>query len=278
MIKNPGYMSEGLYRKILEDVANEDPNFDGKFCPYLMNEPFADKRIIDRIETAINILHNPLVEVSSNMELLTKERTDAFYKLVTEYPIRWVFAVSHHGINKETLERTMKINYEKTLKNFIYFIKKMDGIIPITIQNMAISKDSRFRFYSTRAVRRYIENIFEKYNLPTKNVRLSTLVFHNRAGNVKIDGWNYDKIVRRIDRNHRFDCWRLHNTLHVLWNGDVILCCMDYMNETCFGNLKSQTISEVFSSEKWKEIYEKATGLRESEENFICKRCMSPGG
>ena len=61
--KNPGVMSEKLYLKILNDVVELDNHFTGKLCPYMCNEPLADKDIVKRAKQATEILHNPYLEI-----------------------------------------------------------------------------------------------------------------------------------------------------------------------------------------------------------------------
>jgi len=53
---------------------------------------------------------------------------------------------------------------------------------------------------------------------------------------------------------------------------------MDYHRETVFGNLKKQTISEIFESDTYNNIFKQVQGDLESPDDFICKRCQSPGG
>lgn len=277
MIKNPGYMPEQLYDKILRNISKEDPDFNGVISPYLMNDPFADKNIVRRIEKLYKMLHDPTVEVSTNCELLDSDKINALVNLFSQKKSKMV--ISHHGIDKESLEKNMKINYEKATKNALELIKKADGRFPIAIQDMAISQDRKYKIVQPRQIQRYWGKLFERNNIKWNNVWMSTLQFHNRAGNVELEGWDYDKIYREIGPGKPFDCYRAHNNyLHVLWNGDVVLCCMDYHRETVFGNLKKQTIEEVFNSDKYKNIFKQVQGDIESPDDFICKRCMSPGG
>lgn len=276
--KHPGYMQDDLYEKILNDIAEYDPEFDGKFCPYLMNEPFADKKIIERAELAYNILHNPYVEFSSNMELLNEDIIDDLYDMFKRHGFWGKFTISHHGINKETCERIMGINYEKALNNIIYFLQKFQGKMKISIQDMAYSIDKRYVLNHPRQVKRYLVKILTENGIDPDKLIIDPKIFHNRAGNVNIEGWNYDKIVRKIDKDHPFDCLRIHGCLHVLYNGEVVLCCMDYKKEVVIGDLKRMSVKELFESERWLEVKKMVKGEIETPDDFICKRCLSPGG
>jgi len=273
-IDNHGIMTDDLFNKILYNIKEEDPNCKGRICPYLMNEPFADPKMLDRIDKIKKVFPNAILEVSTNTELLN---TNKINKLVELLGPKDKIVISHHGTDKESFENTMHINYEKCLDNAIELIRSVDGKTPIAIQDMAISIDGKFRYHSPREIKRYWNGIFENNNLSWNNVWLSTLEFHNRAGNVNMEEWGYDKVVRKIDKTHPFSCKKLYHTLNVLWNGEVVLCCMDYMHETPFGNLNKQSIYEVFKSLKWKKLYDQCTGNIESPDDFICKRCQTGG-
>ena len=75
------------------------------------------------------------------------------------------------------------------------------------------------------------------------------------------------------------DCNRINNWIHVLYDGTMILCCMDYRKETASININDQKDMEaVYSAPAFLELREQAMGQRDSAEDFICRRCTSPGG
>lgn len=275
---NPGYMKEQLYQKILRDIDEYDPDFSGKICLYLENEPFADSKILERIETAYNILNKPYIELSSNMSLLTPDKIDNLYQLWERHNFYGKFTISHHGVDKESFEDIMKIPYEEARENMIYFLKKFQGKIKISIQNMSFSLDHKFQLNQYRKVKRYLSKLLKEHGIDEKYIITDPKIFHNRAGNVKISGWNYDRIIRKIGRENPFDCLRIHGCLHVLYTGEVILCCMDYNRETVINDLRQITVEDHFESASWRHYYNMVVGKEESPNDFICKRCMSPGG
>ena len=274
------YMSDKLYSKILDDIADYDRDFTGKFAPYLMNEPFMDKNILRRIEEMYDKLYNPYLEISSNMELLNKQKIDKLYSIFEKHDFYGKFTISHHGYDKESVERIMGINYDKAKENIIYLLQKFDGTkLKITIQDISYSFDMKYELNRRRKVINYLEKLLDESKIFHKeNIIRDPKIFHNRAANVKLDGWNYNTIVRKIDINHPFDCIRIHGCLHVLSTGETTVCCMDYFKEEIITNLNNISVREHFNSENWKDIVDRVTGRKESSDNFICKRCMSPGG
>jgi len=61
--------------------------------------------------------------------------------------------------------------------------------------------------------------------------------------------------------------------LNILSNGDLILCCVDWTRKTVFGNIKTQTLEQIWDSKIFNEIYSKSTFQMDSEKNFICRNC-----
>jgi len=71
----------------------------------------------------------------------------------------------------------------------------------------------------------------------------------------------------------QFPCYRLWLTFTVLWDGRVSMCCADFDGRHVFGDLKSQTIAEVWNSP----LYRAARRQHlESGGPEICRSCDLP--
>ena len=169
----------------------------------------------------------------------------------------------------------MGISLKQAAKNVRELVRYNNGDFPIRIWGLGYSSDGEYHHFNRGRYLRFWHK--ELIGLNFRNVLIQYGSFHTRAGNVKISGWEYNKNIRKIDRDHPFDCPRLHNSLHVLYDGTCVPCCMCYNREGQFGNLNYQSINEVFRTREWIDFYEKARGLKESSDDFICKRCDSPG-
>lgn len=273
-VKNPGVMPEKLYLKILNDIKEIDPEFKGKFCPYMCNEPFSDKDIIKRIKQAIEILHDPYVEVSSNFVLLTKKKIDELLAVYGQHEWRGRVMISHHGINKAQYERVMGLPWGKALDNLKYFVKQADGRLKLYLHTAIESHDAKYFVNSLSAVAYFWKSFFIDNNLPLHNVQIYPLKIHNRAGNVKLKDWKFNYRVRDIGPSAPFDCPRLHNHTHVLYSGEVVLCCNDYQHETVMGDLNKQSLAEILANSPHIKM---AKGEIESPADFLCKRCQFVG-
>jgi len=272
-----GFMDEELYESILEKISNYDENFKGRFCPYLMNEPLADKRLEDLVEISYKYLPNMELEVSTNGELLTKKRSEKLIDIITTYNKnpRTKIKISLHGINKEMTKYLMDIDAERVLQNIRDLLEYNNNRVRVVIFGLGYSRDDNIRYFNARQYRRFLNN---KLGDLAKNIEIGYGSFHTRAGNVTIENWKFRPKVREIDKYHPFDCSRLHGMLHILYNGIVIPCCMDWNVEYPIANIKNYTVEEIFNLKKYKKFRDMATGKLDSPDDFICKRCDSPGG
>ena len=126
-------MTEEMFYSILDQLlVFKDSLEDGKICLYLMQEPFLDKRIFNFIDRTKQLFPNTRIELSTNCSVLTADKADELIKLLSEHPHEiWI---SHHGVDKATFEYTMKINYERSLRNLIYLIKASKGRLKLRVR------------------------------------------------------------------------------------------------------------------------------------------------
>jgi len=55
-------------------------------------------------------------------------------------------------------------------------------------------------------------------------------------------------------RNKVYPCDWLWRQLHVLWDGSVVPCCFDYDRRHVLGNMKTQSLSEIWNGEEYLKI------------------------
>jgi len=70
-------------------------------------------------------------------------------------------------------------------------------------------------------------------------------------------------------------CYGLRDQIGILSDGTVVPCCLDGNGDIALGNLFDQTLDDILSSKRAKEIYDGFTGHKCTEE--LCKRCMRAG-
>jgi len=281
--QHPGKMTEALWEKILKDLKPFAPGIiKGKFLPYLMQEPLIDPTIFNKIRDIYRYFPTTCIELSTNGIALTSKVADQLIEIFSNPHHKHHLWISFHGINKETFEHIMKLNYERAHQNVIYLLKKSVGRLKIRLRGMGSRRDGKYIFFTSQQYREYWQKNFLQYDISSENIQVDTCFFHDRAGNLHREDRNANilnmGVAREIDPSQRFYCPRIDLWLHIMWDGQIRLCCMDYHGEVILPNIHSMSLLDYFRSEAYLTLYEKVTGKRKSEENFICKRCSSPGG
>jgi len=101
---------------------------------------------------------------------------------------------------------------------------------------------------------RFYRQIFQRYAQNLVNGRID-----DRAGNVKWDD-GFTRVEEGYCYEERLDKW-----LHILWNGDVILCCQDWKRQHVLGNVTKRTLLEIHDGPHYRNVREHKPAL--------CEKC-----
>ena len=281
MVKHPGFMEDAVFEKLLNDLRPFSHWINqGKVCLYFMEEPLLDPKLIRHGERVYQAFPQTTLELATNALVLTETMAEKLIRLLSGKR-HWI-RVSHHGINKETFEFIMKIPYDTALRNLVRFLKMADGRLCIDLRGSGTSVDGNIVYFSEEQYREYWETIFREESINTRNVNLDIFKFHDRAGNIQRTERNACQnnhgAIREIDRDHPFHCSRLDEWIHVMVDGTISLCCNDYHMEVALPNIKNVNLVEYFYSKAYRDLVGRVTGRIETPPDFLCKRCISPGG
>ena len=274
-------MTDETWNRILEQLATFDDGINGgKFCPYLMQEPLIDKTIFDKIKDVYRAFPGTCVEVSTNGTALTDKVVDKLFAAFDDR--RHDLWVSHHGIDEATYKHIMDLDYSKGLANLINLLKQSDGRITIKIRGAGESRDGKHVFFRRQQYLDYWANLFAEHNINTRNVSVDAFTFHDRAGTLwrterDANTLNMGKI-REIGPDRPFHCPRIDEWLHFMWDGSIRICCMDYHGEVKLSNVNEVSLVDYFRGVSYYQLVGHVSGRIKPEENFICNRCVSPGG
>lgn len=243
------YMNENLFYKFLNEID------DGKLTriiPYLNNEPFIQKDYIDKVEKIRKKCPNTEIEISTNVSMLDEQKVEKLLPLnLTELRLS-VFGYSNITykkimpcLNKEKVYRNLNIISEK--------FKESNTIISIVmIDNDEINENE---FTEMKKLAEKLEFKFERWG------------FLDRSKNVcyKNNGI-YNNNVCGCEQNRPLE------RMHILANGDVILCCQDWKHSMIIGNIEKNSIEEVWNSEKYNYL-RNAIYKEKWDSPELCKNC-----
>jgi radical SAM protein with 4Fe4S-binding SPASM domain len=251
-LKKMGTMDMKLYKKIIDNCSKLKINI---ITLSFFGEPFLDKTIIEKIKYAK--FKGMTVAFYSNASLLNeklaKEIIEAGLDSIT---------ISFDGATKETYEKIRKkLNFDVTKKNVLNLIetrnkmKKVNPKINLVLVELEENKKEIKQFYN---------------EWKNKVNSINIINMRNWANDIQKEGtkesFHFNKKIKRKP------CALIWLKMVVDWNGDVVLCCDDWNHSTVLGNLKKQTIEEIWGGEKLKKIRE-AHKKREFWKVPLCSGC-----
>ena len=242
-------MSDELFEKILDEI---DENKLERIIPYLNNEPFLSPNFLDRVEEIRNRFKKLEIEISSNVSMIKEKDVIRMSKLnITE------LRLSVFGYEKATYNKMMPcLNYERTFEKLPMISNIMKGsntIISIVMIDNGEIADAEFK---------NMEKLCQKLGF-----KFERWGFLDRSGNVAYKSNDiYNEEVSSCEQNRPLE------RMHILSDGRVIFCCQDWSHSLVVGNVKDNTIKEVWNGEAYSSarasLYDK-----DKESPMICKKC-----
>ncbi len=248
-------MRQDLFETIIQECSKHSEV--QRIIPYLMNEPLCDSRIVEKINCAKDLNPRACIHIITNGTLLC----DAISNALIESRADWV-GISVHAIRPETYAAVSGHT------NGVEIIARIDAFVKQALKKrengfvmVNLVRDARFlgdsevqqalAHWKGLGVRR-----LEYYGAPI-----------SRAGNV---AEMYR--VRHTQINGCKTIWN-NESLCILQNGDVLLCCMDWQRELLIGNVRTESIEEIWNGKRRKNVLAKIFGDISTAPEFICKRC-----
>ena len=251
-----GRMEQALFERVMAEAGEHKEV--ACINLFLMNEPLADKHIVQRVRAAHQ--HSPQAQISlwTNAVNLTPRMTD---RLLAS-PLGSL-GVSLHAHTPEAYRRaTGRKDFYRVLGNLVHFVE----------QRLARRPDLAL-------VIRYVD---AATYLPEQE-RQEVRDFWSE-GQLQLDiddGWlgragNLEAPAAPAQPHRRLNgCKALGGPkqAHVLYTGQVVLCCMDYRRISNLGDLNEQSLAQIWRGERRRQALEMLFGLRDTEEGFLCNRC-----
>lgn len=237
----PEIMSIDLWKKIIDDLADHGYEDGLKIDTQGFGEPFLDPDFFDRLKYAREKIPRTRFFTSSNCTKMTKD----LFPLICEYID--TLRTSFYAMTKETYQVTQRGNavFEDALYNILDFLRYRD------ISNENIAGKRPWLIMQMEVVKDYNDHEVEKWKQ----------FWEPRADEImiwKLHNFGGLRNYRKIDHDKQVSCGRpMHGPAYVHVDGIVSMCCWDINERLVIGDLKTQTIEEVFHSDAYKMIRQK---------------------
>jgi MoaA/NifB/PqqE/SkfB family radical SAM enzyme len=237
------YMNTVLFDNIVNQLVQFQPQM---IALYMNNEPLFDKRIFSRIKILRDKIPDVYLDFSTNGSILDPNiRAPALASSSIDE-----VKINFPSTDKEEYERLTKMNYDVVLNNIINF------------HNIAQDKGFLGRYRIIIVGSEHPDRDTEFWN----NLEISSKVY-SKISRGSIIPSNFEP--KDLINDCRFN--RQNEWMHILSSGEVVLCCMDWYHNQILGNLNNQSISQVWTGEKYQQVRNKIKNS--TDKNFICNKC-----
>ena len=253
--KISGSMDDGLFRQIIDEVMTFPSLY--QINPYLLNDPLVDRDLPDRLEYIAKkrgSRRSPKVRIITNAGLLTEEMG---YRLL-QADVLDEINLSFHSIQPEVYEQMMSpLKFDRVMGNILRFKELLDN---------HKGKRPRLEVWTvlTKPVSANIQS--EKAYWKKVGIGFKARKLDNRA-NENIEALDLGEEVFERTPFCVVPFWRAW----VMWNGDMIMCCVDQERTNLLGNCRDRSIRQVWQDSAYQELRQR--WRTEQLEGLICENC-----
>jgi len=246
--------------ELLEKIINDCKGMPlKKINLFWFGDSLCNNRIIECLQIVRKGLPNVKLYLSTNAGLLSEERS----RVIIDEELLDVINFDLDGIKKETFEQIrQKLNFEEVVKNVRFFLdyKKLKAVkkpeTRITIINMLPNEKEIPEFI------KYWKPMVDKLDVNKYNTWLGTQ-----------ENLNVGKSFEESESGKfTFACNHPWDELVIAADGKAGLCCLDFDLKAKIGDVRNDTIKEIWHSTKLNKYRNKMLNLNYNSIN-VCKNC-----
>ncbi len=222
-----GRMDDALFRKIVDECLAHHPR---RISPYLMNEPLLDPDLPERIRY-IATRKGPAttIRINTNASRLEGDMARELLRCGLDSLL-----ISFHGLSKEVYEESMRgLCFEENLE-------RVNAFLALWRAAPQPKPKVHITMVRTRLIEPEIPRIQAYW--AERGLRADIHCLGNRA-HLSVEDANLNP-----GRWEPFTtCKRLIRQAYILYNGDAVLCCVDWERTTVLGNLRENSLADVWN-------------------------------
>jgi len=236
-----GTMDFELFKKIIDEASD----FTHDIYLHHRGESLLHPQIFDMIAYAKK--KGLYTRLHTNGTLLNKENSGLLLDSGLDF-----LSFSFDGYDKKTYESIrIGAQFEKTLTNIIEFLKikqRRKSRSPFTVLTVIDFSSKKERKLNEEKKRNFLSSF---HYLPLNALRIRRP--HNWGGELNKDSLNHRTLLGFVP------CTFLWYALAVFWDGTVVPCPQDFFGKLAIGNVKENSLVQLWNSEKEVFIRERMT-------------------
>jgi MoaA/NifB/PqqE/SkfB family radical SAM enzyme len=255
-----GTMDQDLFERIVDEIACHPVDM---IQPFLNNDPLMDRQIVPRLELIVRKNPGARVCITTNGFLLRSETARALAAMPLE-----TIHISSNGLTPETYRNTMGIDAFTVLRNVNYLwdeIRRRGSRTRLVVTAILMSTNKH-----------EVESMREYWRARGVTFYLNPL--NNRAGNMSDE--TYRRLLpfdgegnqSQLSSYSMSGCPALMSYMGILWNGDIITCCMDWRRAHVMGNAREDTLFNLWRGPRYRALRHLSDTGR-LDEDALCRGC-----
>ncbi len=293
MTRKRGFMEEPLALAAIDQIA--ELNIADKVTFHVMGEPLLHPKFFQILDHA-RLRHVP-VGLTTNGGLLT----DSTIKAIAERDL-YQIDISLQTPDKDSFVRTRgtPVDFEKYIQGILDLVaacqqREHKPIFKLRIMTTRFAGKLREELaipnFLARSedLQRVVVELTE--SICTLLGRSVPNDLREKVRKIRIFGWNVIEVLPNIfietyvltdwgnaffpdnviEASHGY-CFGMRDHFGILYNGDVVLCCIDYEGRTALGNIGDTSLAAILGGEKLKKIMQ---GFRKGRlVEAHCRKCL----
>jgi MoaA/NifB/PqqE/SkfB family radical SAM enzyme len=249
-------MSLEMVEKIAEDCIGKPLR---KINLFWFGDSLSHKKVIDAIRIIRHKLPNVKLYLSTNAGLLWKDRS----QMIIDEKLLDVINFDIDGITKETFENIrLKLKFDEVMENVHYFLDYQK-------QQKVSKPQTRVTIIKMEPTMAEIEE-FKKYWSPLVD-KVDVNVYNTFLGTQEDRNVGEAKIQSK-EGKFEWACTHPCDELVIAADGIAGLCCLDYDLNAPVGDIKNQSIEQVWQGEELQSYRQKMLELNYDDID-VCKDC-----
>ena len=240
-------MSMDLFKKILDDAATIDHIT--QVCITGLGEPTLDAKLVEKVRYARVRKPNAFIDIFTNGVYLTPNKFDELVDAgisSVQVSLNAINEAQHFGV------MGLRDKFDMVCANIDYAIAnrgKVNVEVRAVINGDVFTNTDGHEFY-------------ERWGIRGKGGHGMLINEGNWAGD--------NRTIRKFDPSEA--CFRALAQIYVMFDGRVSTCCFDPTGKQIFGDLREQTLREVYAGTNYLNFREAHNDGR-AEEYAVCKGC-----
>ncbi|MBU3190605.1 radical SAM protein [Clostridium bowmanii] len=257
--RKQGFMNEYVYDKILNEIKEYKTPL--RFIRW--GEPTLHMNFIEYIKIAKDL--GIICHFNTNGSLFSKKQFNEIVDIELD-SIKFSF----QGVDKKSYSEMRNTDYFSELLDKIKMLYDIRGDKAYPY----IHVSTTITYETEEQVKKFKKEVEKYADLVTVGRTILDYIDLNR---VKLEEKDKNMIIRlkgeeSVIKQHPKCCPEVFDKLSINWDGSVSACCGDYDNKMIIGNIKDNTLLEIWNSNKMNS-YRKILSEKRYDELELCKVC-----